>query len=70
MTKRQKTTHGKEPEDNINDFSVTIVLPGGDLPIEVFQELEGFLIHNTSAGLFGYERGGVENNGHGQGIIR
>ena len=57
-------------EDAVNDFSVTIVLPGGDLPPELFQELEVFLTEMTSAGLFGYEKGGVENNGHAQGIIR
>ena len=66
-SKRQKTMRD---EDAVNDLSVTIVLPGGDLPPELFQELEVFLTEMTSAGLFGYEKGGVENNGHAQGIIR
>lgn len=69
----KKTLKKKEDENHIDaivDFSVTVVSPGRDLPRHAFSELQNFLERESSAGLFGYERGGQEQNGHAQGVVR
>jgi hypothetical protein len=73
MKSTKRTPKKKEVEndsDAISDFSVTIVSPGRDIPRHVFAELKNILEKEAVAGLFGYERGGQEQNGHAQGIVR
>ena len=51
-------------------ISIMVSLPGTHLPIHIFDSLGTFLQDNCVAGLFSYEVGGKEGNGHAQGILR
>lgn len=77
MGRRQRTSSvKKEPKagtlagNTVNEVSVTVIASGLDLPPVLFDKLGEWLISNSTQGLFGYERGGEEGNGHAQGVIR
>jgi hypothetical protein len=57
-------------EKTLLTLSITIILAGTHLPVHIFDSLAIFLQEHTVAGMFSYEMGGKEGNGHAQGIIR
>lgn len=52
------------------EISVTAIVSGTDMPLEMFNSIEAWMKQHTSQGLFSYERDGVNGNGHAQGIVR
>jgi len=69
-TRAGRKAGGRTVELKLLELSVTIILAGQHLPLDMFLSLQEFLTLHTIAGLFGYEVGGQEANGHGQGVIR
>lgn len=72
----QKTTdtrvvrHETKVSSSNCEVSVTVICAGMDMPDAFMDVIDEWMRQHTSQGLFSYERGGVNGNGHAQGIVR